>query len=298
VITNDFDCFVPSDSRELQRKKDHFEEEIIMRYSWIAGAGCLLVAIAPVAGAQTYKVNYGFNYNSPTLDINYLGSSEDCYAGPFSAVFQGTPPPFSSSNPFSVYCVDITHNITPPATETVTASQVGAGFSSSTVNPYVSVAQLQEAAYLADTYSTAVGADTTQAQLDSGAALQVAIWDVVGGDNILSSGNDISHSGQNFWISNTSPSIISQANAMLNNLGAAVAHGGGGGNGLLLTIFPSLDRDVNSGQNMLGGAPGTPGGGFTPSFSTTPEGSTLAMLALGLAPLLGGRWLARRRSAR
>src|SRR5690349_15904389 len=84
---------------------------------------CALVGMLCTAvGAQTdYQMSYQLDTsNAYTFDIHFQRNNQwtsfDVYASPFTARFVGTVPNGYTANPFSVYCVDLDHYDSSPAT--------------------------------------------------------------------------------------------------------------------------------------------------------------------------------------
>jgi hypothetical protein len=280
-----------------------------MRASFTCVAALLLTAVGLGANAQTslwidydWTSNYNINvYNRASLTGPGSGFAGQATAAiPFHADFVGSanpggaPSPFNVNTVFDVYCIDINHGQYNDVYDTVTAPQAISG--GTTTDPPVSANELTEAAWLIDTYGGL--------NADANSALQVAIWSVVSGNTITTTGNDVTDgTNQYFYVGGYASALSSDADFMLNALGA-ITHNGtnltsitGPQIGYVFNIAEPNPppRGVDTGQNVLSGY--TPHGPITGGNNplVTPEGSTMAMLAFGLAPL-GFGWFRRRRA--
>jgi len=253
-----------------------------MRASFSCAAALLLMAVGLAANAQdTLTVSYntgtgeGVNVSETSLGV----SNEATYAIPLTGTL------YDASNnklagPFTVYCIDLddTQNQTggPPGQQ-VTVSSITPTSTVTTPAPPVTATELSEASYLINQYGSGA---TAQDQ----AALQLAIWGVVGGDTPGTI--DLTSHALNFYVNSAvDGGAVTLADSYLASLGTALNLGGinGLGYGTLYEVNPDptgLSHNA-PGQNLLGDA--------------TPEGSTVALFAFGLAPLFGFKWLAARR---
>ena len=257
------------------------------------------MALVPVANGQDSTLNYAFPENT-AVTVNFKDSSgtsrsEGAWIGPFSVNFTGTPPSGFTNNPFSVYCVDLDHDISPPTTLSVQTINITGNTAPPGTDFTGTWAQLKQAAWLYDNFQSVVNSATGQTQIDDGAALQAAIWAVADGniDGSVCNPND------NFFITPlggyTSPSevnvITAQANNWLGQLGSEGANGIGAG--FLYQVDRNTPGQQSYGQDMLGGSgPELGGNGGT----LAPEGSSLYLLVFGLAPLLWFRRFVQRRA--
>jgi hypothetical protein len=263
-------------------------KEIHMRASFGCAAALLLTTVGLAANAQdTLLVTF---VNDGQENVTIKGSAVLGGTGNTSAIpLFGTL--FDASNnkiggPFTVYCVDLADDQSSGVTQGVAVSSITPSTTAGTLLPPVSGQQLSEASYLINTYGAAANAASMTGAPSSydtlQAALQLAIWGVISGDTLA--GLDISKQtagDAEFYLSSyEDQTAVNDANAELAALNTAIIGGGGLGYG---TLYADTDASNHppTGQNLLGDA--------------TPEGSTMAMFALGLAPLFGFKWLAARR---
>jgi hypothetical protein len=215
------------------------------------------------------------NITDLALGVN----NEQTWAVPFTATLNG-----NTSNPFTVYCIDLPDSQSSGVNQNVTISSVGPSTNVSTTNPAVTNAELSQASYLIDTYGAITGSPGDGGTFDSNqAALQLAIWAVVSGDTGFGSTFSLENPlDLPFFVTlngGLGQSTVDLADSYLANLGSNL------GNGVLYEINPDPLGQSHTGQNLLG-ADGSP---------LAPEGSTVALFACGLAPLFGFKWLAARR---
>ena len=200
--------------------------------------GILSGAFTSMAGAQTATL---FDTPRPDLgvNLNYKGASLSVGAGPFDTTISGMAG-VSSSKHFDTYCVDLNHYLQP--TQTVTPESAVLTLTNGT-----------QLAYLVNTYAPGVNGD-----LVKGAALQIALWEVVSDYNAAStsatkgldlSGGDLQFTGmfKNSQVDYTSyyTSVLTQANADLTGLLAAGAYKGDA------TYFDAAHVG-NTGQSLIG----------------------------------------------
>ncbi|MCO5296296.1 MAG: hypothetical protein M9921_05500 [Fimbriimonadaceae bacterium] len=143
-------------------------------------AGVVAASVAPASELLTvHSLTAGKNAN---VSLNYFGSTLNVVSGPQLASLDG-------GAMFDAYCVDLTHWNTIPSSYPVNSLSTDL------------LSNGQRIAYLYNTYAATVASST------QGAALQLAIWDVLvdNGDG-LSSGNLKSSVGGG---------ILTQANAYL-----------------------------------------------------------------------------------
>jgi len=268
-----------------------------MRTSFSCAAALLLTALGVAANAQTYP-NLSITYTNEATEavtVNgtaVLGGTGSTQAIPIMAVLNSGPG--ISSAPFTVYCVDLADDQHSGVTQdvsisSITPSNVGSG----TTSPPVTGLELSQASYLINKYGNIAGSPGGSTYDTLQGALQLAIWGVISGDGgtnnvnfssaTYSLANQFDGPGntnlQNFWLStDADATALTDANTYLKALGSNLGYG---------TLY--TDTDTNhppTGQNLLGD--GVP---------ATPEGSTVALFAFGLAPLFGFKWLAARRRA-
>lgn len=246
----------------------------------------LIVMLGKPALAQTYSMSYSLEPNawlgavnlswSEVVAGNTVDYSADNVAiGPQIISFNGSPPPGYAQS-YAAYCVDLYHWDQSPSTvyvEPFTAlsnltdnNAASDGLTQAQYNE-----DLDQAAWLYDTYNPTVQSATGQQQQIDGAALQWAIWDVI--------------AGPTFTVTNANSSQATQfadAQTLAANWYGSVGNNLGDG-----TLF-QIDRKLqpNAGQDLLGPL-------------VTPESSSLALLAFALAAplmLLAARKARRARS--
>lgn len=198
---------------------------------------CLIAATSRVK-AQTVTL---FDTPNPALgvDLNYKGASLNAGAGPFDTTVSGMAG-VSSSTHFDTYCVDLSHYLQP--TQTVTPESAVLTLTNGT-----------QLAYLYNTFAPTVNGD-----LVKGAALQLALWEVVTDYNAAStsatkgldlSSGDFQFTGmfKNSHVDYTSyyTSVLSQANSDLSSLLSAGAYKGDA------TYFAAAHVG-NTGQSLIG----------------------------------------------
>lgn len=257
-----------------------------MRFLRLLCATAGLLTIGATAFAQnTLNYDIGDGTHGDIFSITYntasgLRTDNNVYAGPIFAHLSGTLP-----DPFTVYCVDLENFSTNPTTAVVTPVTVGSSGANTQYDPpsLGTYQDLEMASWLIN--------NNTILTADQGAALQVAIWDVVDGQFTTTGTNNVGYAaGSQFYVSAGS-SVINQANAYLAQLKTAVNdNSNGSDHGLSDGTLYAVNRNVMgvNGQDMLGGH-GSP----NPNAFTTPEGSSLLLLLPGLIPVAVG--LRRRR---
>lgn len=238
----------------------------------------LFLAVAVLARpalAQNYSMSYALEPNawigpidlswsetvgSNTVDYNF----DDVAAGPQIISFNGTPPPGYSQS-YVAYCVDMYHWDQSPSTVTPQPfAAVSTLADDNAANDGLTQAQfnqrLDQAAWLYDTYNPTVQSASGIAEQEDGAALQLAIWEIMAGSG---SGFTFTNAGVNASEFSTVESLTS---TYYNSVGSNV------GSGTLFQIDRSLEADA--GQDLLGP-------------NVAPEGSSLVLLIFGLAAPLG-----------
>ncbi len=195
-----------------------------------------LAALVPAAFADGLFEVSTIGSKELGVHITYKGSSYNVLSGPMSAKYNGGPA-------FEAYCVDLDHwNTGNPSIYTVSPS------------PITNLTYGGRAAYLYNKYAASVD---TKAK---GAALQLAIWDVVT-DNGDGLGN-----GQ-FKSSGLTTEVKNLANSYL-----ADSAGKSG----MAVLFSAVDHGVrcDKNQNFMG---------------PVPEPASLAAFGIGIASLLRRR---------
>lgn len=157
--------------------------------------------VIPVRAA-TLTVNLKSNYYN-AVSINFNGNNENVYAGTLSSSFTGGPSGYPTS--FDTYCVDLSSNISIPATFMVNLQSISGLNNGGAVG------------WLYDHYGTnKYGAMVSDANHAS--ALQIAIWEVITDPTYnLTTGN---------FKYTTPGDITNYANTYLANLGSNTDNAG------------------------------------------------------------------------
>jgi hypothetical protein len=235
----------------------------------------LTVAVfARPALAQTYNMTDTLEPNAwmgpVTISWNEtVGANTTHYsfsnvaAGPQVVTFVGTPPPFYQSS-YDVYCVDMYHFDQSPTQVNLEAfdavsnlTDFNKAFDGLTQAQWND--RLDQAAWLYTEYNPTVQGASGLSKAEDGAALQLAIWDIMAGPT---SGFTFGNGGVNGTEFSFVQSLTSK---WYNSVGYNLGDG---------TLFQTNRRlDPVNGQDLLGPPP------------MAPESSSMALLAFALAPL-------------
>ena len=169
------------------------------------------------------------------VDIKYNGNNLSVFSGPVLARFK-------SGTTFDAYCVDLDHWGNLPGAYQVNTS------------PIHHIQYGERAAYLYNSFSGGVDSKV------KGAALQMAIWDVV-------TDNGDGFDGGKFQGRNMSSEIKNLANSYLSQ---------SAGQGGLATLFAAVDHGYHGDKNQ-------------DFMGPVPEPATMAVLGIGFAALMRRR---------
>src|SRR5579862_8277253 len=212
-------------------------------------------------GAWAGPVNITWSETVGANTVNY--SASDVAAGPQIASFVGAPPQGYASS-YDVYCVDMYHWDQNPTVVNVESFDAVSsltdfnapfdGFTQAQWNTH-----LDQAAWLYGQYNPLVQGASGITKAEDGAALQLAIWDIMSGPN---SGFSFTNGGIGAGEFATIEGLMS---TWYNSVGNNVGDG---------TLFQTNRRlSPDAGQDLLGPPP------------MAPEGSSFALFAFALAPL-------------
>ena len=149
----------------------------------LAATAVGMMAVCSAKAATELNIAYDGAYQGK---ITWNGSTyENCYLTAFSASYAGGDPlPHGTSNPFITFCMDIGSILsTPGYWQSQTFAQANGSGNGNNSVAYVS-GGLQKAASIYNNYVSGVDISTAQGELN-GAALQVAIWSALYGNNFI-----------------------------------------------------------------------------------------------------------------
>lgn len=213
----------------------------------------------------------GYNEKDYIVDLHgpyHCSYNEETYATAFDVNYVGGQPlPNGSSNPFISFCMYVKADLIPTgywkamACSDVDTCQLGYSFGTSSLN---------RAANLYSAYVNTVNFSSQSGEINGG-ALQLAIWDVLNGNNMTS----ISDRSSSFYVTavgRESAAIIAQANTFLdssaNNPNSIYQ----------ATFWEVTDAHGNpfptSNQDLIGPDP------MDPRFSFVPEPGTYVVAGL------------------
>lgn len=236
-----------------------------MNKARIAALGVLAVTALLGVGRAEAAGSYQIDYNVQNSDSLYStirranGQNLDVKAGTVTAKWHvAGNKPTGYADQFHVYCVDIGHVSVSPST--VSLHQVAPGSPAATN-------RLLRAAWLFNQFGGSVAGAAGTDRQQRGAALQLAIWNVMEDDDL-----DVTTQGSGRFYVKSAGSFTSQVTGLANSWLTAMGKNNFGSG----TLF-KIDRGVmgNKGQDMIG-----------PSL--VPEPASMVLLLSGGLACIGG----------